>query len=1778
MKHAPKQMMQRPDRTPRRPVVRLLPQPAPEPAPVLQLEESSELEHYQQGAGNAAMAGAAQAATAQGNHTREAVLPTRAALFEATRLVLQRKPETGEPGQPSPASCYDSIIALAQRPNTREARAGDNGGDRPSVQAKPDTAVNALPVQQWNCSEYGQPTCTESAGDEADATAPEESDVVQSKCSACEAEQAEQAASAADANMVPHECSTCEEEGSDGGAPVQLWNCREYGQPNCVQSKEDGHDNDAGQSGSPGQNLVQAKCPACEAKKVAQKKAGPKHATGPGAIQQSARKGLAGANQPLPHLERIQASFGRHDISNTRARVGGAAAEAGRDMGALAFTSGNQIGFRQAPDVRLAAHEAAHVVQQREGLSLPGNVGRPGDQWERNADQVADAVVAGRSAEPLLDSIARPSGGGDAPVQRQITSGAARQIELPPTGETGPAGGAAAEAWQGEGGGAAASAPPPTEEQASGSALEQSEQGDSEEQPADPGGEGQGGEAQGGEQPTGRGGRMGECYRASAEPPPDNTPEPSSDAPSSEVEEDAAVAFPPWQDGPDECEVAEALDAQAQQIPGELQGGPATQALAQQGADTAQGSADENAVAALGAPSEGALGGAATVPSAEGQFSSMEGQRDRAVAEYLEATSTLASVPARAQQLGQRVTFQSRHGGMEEELARISAMAQVDAFMDSAANQIRGAVAFVQNQVPARLGLLADSTKASIATAMEVEKAAISARINSARGQAMAQADAAREQILAEYRANVATIHTETDAAIATLEAEYMASGDAIASQEEAALEGVNTRFATGRAAHEAKGPEYGDRALARGQQHVEAYEHCKTDAYGDFEGNYSDDGFWTGCLTVRRARAQQDAACKTASGYKDNLIRTAHRKAYELKEQRTQYRCAVIAGAQQVSETLDDTLEQLIAGLEAGRARALGGISTARNLNLSAIDRSLAATSSTLDRQEYTQRQAINDSGYCQQVAIEQLAHATAAGLARGVSAAMDSLEATLSDLRRQLESGEVPDPMALASMLAAAEQGLSAGMGSLLGKMEEGASNAEAQIGDAGWSAFEALRAITTSNDELAIEVESGFSGQMADLVAAAASTMADLTDSHVQQAKDTAAQGVTTMTQLVQGYAESITTIYTRVDEALAASLEALDQELEGMLGQLDDQIIAQAWRAAEREQPAWKGVLAIVLIVFVVIASVVVSVLTLGAGAPFLAVVLVGAIVGAISAGLIQIINNWASGQEWHQGLVQAVIMGAVGGALGGGIGFGAGAAAGALSAGAGAVARTAINIGVNLAGDMISEGLTQAFGYFVFGQKFNWQGFVMAGGMSVVSSARARPGAGSADLPAGSGGRTGGARDALIEVGAGIGLAGGVEILDVLTGGSFDFNRFASAAASGAAGARAASRGAGTRTPAAEVPTTGLGRLRSRAAGLRDRAFSGLSAFESAVVARGRGLLGLPETPSTRRRAVADTEEQLHHAICGRCFPAGTKVLTPYGNRNIEHLRAGDLVVARHESGRGELAYREVLETFENATDVLLEITAGDIRIRTTPGHVVMAVGRGWILAEELKVGDELCNSEQQYVKITAIRQQEVRCTTFNLRVKGFQTYFVSNSTTGPGLWVHNTSAARILEPTQVVELTEPKTIISDPEVIRRVLGEAITARGGHQTPEGGFLQYLRRGGGAGFLGVTRDVLAQVDTVAANIEIKGGGILTVVDLRLVDPHAVWDLSDSNTMARMIEAYPRFEKMYRLMRSEGVVAIRHQIPTTAVKAIMNISGNLADDEIKALVRDLATSCSI
>ncbi len=142
-------------------------------------------------------------------------------------------------------------------------------------------------------------------------------------------------------------------------------------------------------------------------------------------VRSAAVEGVRTPAAALPFLDRIQTSFYPHPVGHIKAHDGAEATHAARAMNARAFASGGHLVFGNKPDLHTAAHEAAHVIQQRAGVQLAGGIGREGDAYEHHADAVADAVVAGLPVAGLLAPFAtglaaRPLSTAPWAVQRKV--------------------------------------------------------------------------------------------------------------------------------------------------------------------------------------------------------------------------------------------------------------------------------------------------------------------------------------------------------------------------------------------------------------------------------------------------------------------------------------------------------------------------------------------------------------------------------------------------------------------------------------------------------------------------------------------------------------------------------------------------------------------------------------------------------------------------------------------------------------------------------------------------------------------------------------------------------------------------------------------------------------------------------------------------------------------------------------------------------------------------------------------------------------------------------------------------------------------------------------------------------------------------------------------------------------------------------------------------------------------------------------------------------------
>ena len=161
------------------------------------------------------------------------------------------------------------------------------------------------------------------------------------------------------------------------------------------------------------------------------------------------------------------------------------------------------------------------------------------------------------------------------------------------------------------------------------------------------------------------------------------------------------------------------------------------------------------------------------------------------------------------------------------------------------------------------------------------------------------------------------------------------------------------------------------------------------------------------------------------------------------------------------------------------------------------------------------------------------------------------------------------------------------------------------------------------------------------------------------------------------------------------------------------------------------------------------------------------------------------------------------------------------------------------------------------------------------------------------------------------------------------------------------------------------------------------------------------------------RDTMSTISEIGTMICGSyyaakggnvCFVAGTLVKTADGNRPIEEIAAGDYVWAWDEA-TGDVALKEVIETYVNETSELIHLFVNGEEIITTPTHPYYSPVKGWTDAVNLRAGDILVLVNGEYVVVEKVQHEilESPVTVYNFNVSDYHTYYVAST----GVLVHN---------------------------------------------------------------------------------------------------------------------------------------------------------------------------
>ena len=136
----------------------------------------------------------------------------------------------------------------------------------------------------------------------------------------------------------------------------------------------------------------------------------------------------------------------------------------------------------------------------------------------------------------------------------------------------------------------------------------------------------------------------------------------------------------------------------------------------------------------------------------------------------------------------------------------------------------------------------------------------------------------------------------------------------------------------------------------------------------------------------------------------------------------------------------------------------------------------------------------------------------------------------------------------------------------------------------------------------------------------------------------------------------------------------------------------------------------------------------------------------------------------------------------------------------------------------------------------------------------------------------------------------------------------------------------------------------------------------------------------------------------------KCFVAGTPILMADGtHRAIEQIKAGDLVMSRHEA-TGATSAQKVTQTFENQVNatLVLGFKNGET-IETTKMHPFYVESQGFTPAGEMGIGTAIVTRAGPSAILASSQVRNQSATVYNFEVEKTHTYFVGHS----DLWVHN---------------------------------------------------------------------------------------------------------------------------------------------------------------------------
>ena len=164
-----------------------------------------------------------------------------------------------------------------------------------------------------------------------------------------------------------------------------------------------------------------------------------------------------------------------------------------------------------------------------------------------------------------------------------------------------------------------------------------------------------------------------------------------------------------------------------------------------------------------------------------------------------------------------------------------------------------------------------------------------------------------------------------------------------------------------------------------------------------------------------------------------------------------------------------------------------------------------------------------------------------------------------------------------------------------------------------------------------------------------------------------------------------------------------------------------------------------------------------------------------------------------------------------------------------------------------------------------------------------------------------------------------------------------------------------------------------------------------------------------------------------------CFVKGTKIQTIHGQKSIEEIKAGDLVLSWNQRS-GVKSYNKVNQTFiREANEIYTIRYSNGAAIQTTWSHRFWINEKGWVEAKDLKPGNRspMATGASQQIESVTVKPGEE--TVYNFSVENDETYFAGDD----GVLVHNDRYSANL--TALLSMVYEKTPGSSKEKLKEII-------------------------------------------------------------------------------------------------------------------------------------------